>query len=407
MAGPGIRVWEIGKVLTRDNKAAITIPSDSGLTWPNLTFIKRTYLDVFKAIFDNDIIIFPIYSLDLIMLFVARLLRKKIVIDAYFVPLFENLEKYAHSPKLRDLVVKISKLRTRALLLAADLVLCASERQRGYWLEQLAAFGRIAVNVLLVPTGIRGARPVKKHNLIKGVVPGIFKDDKVVLWASGLWPWLDPQTAIRALEMIKDEKIKLVFFGTKAVDEHFKGEANEPVVQAIRLAREMGLLNKRVFFIEQRVPYDEIADYLLEADVALNLHYDNLETRYAYRTRLLDYIWAGIPIVTTKGDVLSEEILKHGLGLVIDPGDTNGASQAINKLLNDQVWRGQSRQAMADYAKKITWDKVSEPLCRYIARPQVAKDNKRFLNTGRICLGLSAFYGLSLLFLAAKKFSQS
>ncbi|MFA6432138.1 MAG: hypothetical protein WCV91_07160, partial [Candidatus Margulisiibacteriota bacterium] len=188
MAGPGIRVWELAKVIGKENKVSIILPS------------KNVFLEIIR----NEIIVFPIYSLDLAWLLLARLLRKKIVIDAYFVPLFENIEKYNGQPRLKKWVVNISKLRTKCLLLTGDLVLCASERQCSYWLEQFSAYGRKAARMEIAPTGIRSERPIKKHDLIKGIVPGISRDDKVVLWASGLWPWLDPMTAIKAIRLVED-----------------------------------------------------------------------------------------------------------------------------------------------------------------------------------------------------------
>ena len=50
------------------------------------------------------------------------------------------------------------------------------------------------------------------------------------------------------------------------------------------------------------VPYDERALYLMEADLGVSTHHAHLETRYAFRTRMLDYLWARLPIVCTEGD---------------------------------------------------------------------------------------------------------
>jgi hypothetical protein len=36
--------------------------------------------------------------------------------------------------------------------------------------------------------------------------------------------------------------------------------------------------------------------------VGVSTHRDHLETRLSFRTRMLDYIWAGLPIVCTDGD---------------------------------------------------------------------------------------------------------
>ena len=84
--------------------------------------------------------------------------------------------------------------------------------------------------------------------------------------------------------------------------------------EAKNLAYTFGLINKSVFFNETWIPYDERENYLLEADMGVSTHFEHLETRYSFRTRLLDYIWAGLPIVATKGDTFGELIEKHHLG---------------------------------------------------------------------------------------------
>jgi hypothetical protein len=74
--------------------------------------------------------------------------------------------------------------------------------------------------------------------------------------------------------------------------------------ETIALSRELGLDGRAVFFNDW-VPYAERENYLLEADVGVSLHRDHLETHFAFRTRFLDCLWAGLPIITTRGDVIS------------------------------------------------------------------------------------------------------
>ncbi len=59
------------------------------------------------------------------------------------------------------------------------------------------------------------------------------------------------------------------------------------------LADELGLTGRHVFFNEEWVPYDERQNYLLDADVAVTTHFHHVETEFSFRTRVLDYLWAG------------------------------------------------------------------------------------------------------------------
>ena len=66
-------------------------------------------------------------------------------------------------------------------------------------------------------------------------------------------------------------------------------------------AKEHGLIDSAVFF-GQWVPYEDWPNILLESDIALSLHHDTVETQLAFRSRMLEYFWAGVPLIATTGD---------------------------------------------------------------------------------------------------------
>ena len=72
--------------------------------------------------------------------------------------------------------------------------------------------------------------------------------------------------------------------------------------------------------------------------MALTLHFDTVETRLAFRSRVLEYIWAGLPIVATAGDATSDLVAAHGLGVVVPVGDVEAVAAAIDRLLSEPRW---------------------------------------------------------------------
>src|SRR4029079_1185457 len=115
--------------------------------------------------------------------------------------------------------------------------------------------------------------------------------------------WLDPFTAIRAIERVakREPRVRFIFMGVRSpVAEIAKMRVVE---DARRLAQELNLLDRHVFFNDW-VPYDKRQNWLLDADLGLSLHRHSLESRFAYRTRMLDNFWCGLPLVATEGDVL-------------------------------------------------------------------------------------------------------
>jgi glycosyltransferase involved in cell wall biosynthesis len=230
--------------------------------------------------------------------------------------------------------------------LIGDFYLCASERQRDWWLGLLEAHGRINAHTFrqdntlrklidVVPFGLPAAPPIKTQPAIKGVWDGVAVEDKLLLWGGGLWPWLDPLTAIEAMRLVAQQRddVRLVFPGTKHPNPLLSGMKTK-TEDAKDLAARLGLINRHVFFGDW-VPYERWGDVLLESDVALSLHQDTLEARLAFRSRMLEYIWAGLPTIATTGDATSDLIAQHNLGVVVNYGDVAAVADAILRLLDE------------------------------------------------------------------------
>jgi hypothetical protein len=111
-------------------------------------------------------------------------------------------------------------------LVRGDFFVCASEEQRHLWLGQLSAFGRLNPEnydrdpslrrlIAVCPFGLPSSPPVSESPAIKGVVDGIGPDDKVVLWAGGIYNWFDPLTAILAIDRLRrdHDDVRMFFLG--------------------------------------------------------------------------------------------------------------------------------------------------------------------------------------------------
>src|SRR6202040_1427918 len=164
-----------------------------------------------------------------------------------------------------------------------------------------------------------------------------------------------------------DQKVKLLFLGTR----HPNPEVPEmPILNECRkLARELGVLGRNVFFKDGWVPFDERQNFLLEADIGVSAHRNTVETRLAFRTRVLDYIWAGLPMILTEGDYFADLVAREDVGRTVSPGDAEGWKQAILSLAASQAERQAMKLRLQDLSERFHWDKVSEPLLRYCREP--------------------------------------
>jgi glycosyltransferase involved in cell wall biosynthesis len=228
--------------------------------------------------------------------------------------------------------------------------------------------------ITAVPFGVPDDPPVHRRQVLKGVVPGIGTDDKVILWGGGVYNWFDPLTLVRAVQQLhaRHPDVRLFFLGMKHPN---------PDVPDMRMAWEtrqlsdnLGLTDKVVFFNEEWVPYDERQNYLLESDLGVSTHLDHVETAFSFRTRILDYLWAGLPVVATGGDSLGQAIDGHGLGVTVPPGDVAALEAALEAFLFDEERVGAARASVAAFAPSMTWSRSLEPLLRFCRSPQRAPD---------------------------------
>jgi hypothetical protein len=148
----------------------------------------------------------------------------------------------------------------------------------------------------------------------------------------------------------------------------------EMATKAVALSDELGLTNKAVFFNQTWVNYDDRLNYLLDADVGVSTHFNHLETAYSFRTRILDYLWAGLPIVSTQGDTFGDYISKHGLGRVVEPQDPVALAEALEVLLFDPESVRSTTAAVESFRGGFAWSRAVVPLLAFCLEGQRAPD---------------------------------
>jgi hypothetical protein len=142
----------------------------------------------------------------------------------------------------------------------------------------------------------------------------------------------------------------------------------EMVDRALNIARELKLAGSSVIFGDW-APYDLREAFLLEADVAVIAARDVAEARLAFRTRALDYFWAGLPVVTTAGDVLADVVTSERIGEVVPPGDVRAFADALLKLLKNPGLRAECARNGLRVAERYRWPVAVEPLRRVAREP--------------------------------------
>lgn len=384
MAGPAIRAWEIASALADEHEVRLVSTVGAGRRSDRFAVEYAAGTGLREPTAWADVIVFQGFLLAHALW--VKDSGKVIVADVYDPMHLEQLEQAKdQGAEGRAHAVGITTEVLNEQLRRADFLLCASDKQRDFWLGQLAGQGRVSpavydedsslANLLaVVPFGIEDAAPVQRRHAIKGAVPGIGPDDKVIVWGGGIYNWFDPLTLVRAVDRLRGDHpdVRLFFLGTKHPNPGVP--AMSVAWQTRELARELGLTDTHVFFNEGWVPYEERADYLLDADVGVSTHFRHVETEFSFRTRILDYLWAGLPVVATEGDHFARVIAERGLGRVVPERDEAALAEALAAMLYDDAAASAARAAVREVAQEYRWSRVLRPLVEFCRHPLRALD---------------------------------
>ena len=145
MAGPGIRSWEMAKVLAQHQPVTLAVPNDDPLRGDGFEVVgygSTLGRGLRKLAADHDVLVVQGFVLHLFP-FLGEI-GKTIVVDLYDPFTLENLHVYSHDPIGERLNTHEAHLGVlNAQIQAGDFFMCASEKQRDYWLGMLSANNRI------------------------------------------------------------------------------------------------------------------------------------------------------------------------------------------------------------------------------------------------------------------------
>jgi glycosyltransferase involved in cell wall biosynthesis len=394
MSSPGIRAHHMARVLVEripDASVTLAVPAvtvQGSTENAPCRIVHYTKLTAAREIAKHDIIIstgFPAVAL----LFFPW---KTYVLDFFTMYFLEWIESSMDDPHFKPARRRAWVSQARKLLniqlTFADFVLAASERQRDAYLGAMMNLGLISPQshakdrtlhklIGLAPHGIRNEPLEHTRQVIKGRYAGIKETDKLILWNGGIVAWYDPATLIRAMAEISQERddVKLVFVGSSYPGIGSLGLGHR-FREALEVSRELGLYNRSVFFDLGWIPYEEMKNYTLEADISVCTYHEGMENNFSLRTRFMDIFWAEVPLICTQGDVLAELVHERRLGLTVKEGDAAGVAAAIRRLLDDREYFDECKRNLRAIKPFLTWEVALDPLITFcnggesIAKPK-------------------------------------
>ncbi|NOZ93281.1 MAG: glycosyltransferase family 4 protein, partial [Acidobacteria bacterium] len=266
-------------------------------------------------------------------------------------------------------------------LARADAVLAAGEAQVAWWRQALHGAGRPEVPVLDVPFGIPDEDPPPES----WSPPGLPEGWAIVLWWGGVWPWLDLDTLLAARARLGEAPLSLVVPVTARPGGFARAMDRETL---LRMAGRHGLEPPQVLPLETWLPYAQRHRLLNRATLLAVLHHPGEEARLSFRTRALDAVWAGVPLLLSEGGAVAELSREHGWGAVAPVHDPKAVAAAMELMASERE-QLRCRKAIAKSRGDWRWPRVAEPLIRILPQLPVAPRRRLALPALRAALELA------------------
>lgn len=109
----------------------------------------------------------------------------------------------------------------------------------------------------------------------------------------------------------------------------------------------------------------DVPEFLAQADIAIYPYRDTLINRAKCSAKLISYMAAGLPVITSRVGQ-NTEYIEHGIsGWLVEPGDIDGLTDALRALLSDRARAASLGQAARQRLwERFDWDRLVEQFIR-------------------------------------------
>ncbi len=356
--GGGIRAYSLGEALkTKGHTIQYSIPMQcccepAGIEDEDLAEYAHSVKDLDKIVekSGSDIILFCNWGLAT----EALECDIPVVIDMNGSLVLENYYRN------RDNILDDSLAKILAIA-KADFLIAGSEGQKKYLTSWclLAGLKPEDIAIGVVPFSLSPLTPKRKAS-----------DSTRFILAGYDWPWLDGNDYIQTVcnELEKNKQGELHVYSSKApyVD-IFENEDSTSDAEGQVDKQDRNYLKKY-----GPVDFKMLTQELCKATAAIDLWQRNPERELAMPSRVIAYLWAGLPVISVDYGEMSHLIKIYKAGWVVENGDNNQISEVINKILvmdvdELNVYRNNALKLFSEY---FSWEKTIDPLDQFCKSPK-------------------------------------
>ena len=248
-------------------------------------------------------------------------------------------------------------------LLRGDFFLCASEAQRLFWLGTLLAVGRLNPAAFesdanlesLIRVAPFGVPPPRKRSAAA--------EPRVLF--GGIYDWYDPILAIDAVAQARESlpQISLTFTRHPNPSLTPQGKTAEAVQYVMKRGYESFVRFEPWFEYELRFEFFE------RFALSLLTFPQSLETELSMRTRVYDYLWGGLPIVSSSAPGTDDIIERYGA--VVRGNDPAEYAKALRRVIETPI-------DTTPFVESHQWSRTLAPLVDFCRAPRIDESKDSF-----------------------------
>lgn len=183
---------------------------------------------------------------------------------------------------------------------------------------------------------------------------GLPENQKIVLMqGSGINVQRGAEEAVEAMQYL--DNVLLLIVGGGDVLPVLKNKVQELSLQT------------KVKFVSRQTP-ENLAGYTANADIGLTIDKDtNINYRFSLPNKLFDYIYAGVPVLSTPLVELKNIIEQYQIGEFIENHDPQHMATVISKMLQNETQMAIYKQNTLKAAAELNWENEKKVLIEIFA----------------------------------------
>lgn len=373
MAGMGIRALELARVLRQEFDVRLLVGNDlaeAASVAGDIPVVALTPGRLAAAAVNADAAVVSGHAANWWFHQVPDVPVAADLYDPFFV---ENLH---YAATLGEATAVHDRDTLELALARADFFLCASPEQRLFYAGALYTAGRVGPRnfpadptlsglLAVVPFGVPG-EPASGDRAAGRRLLNVPPEAPLVFFG-GIYDWYEPDLLLEAWPGVlhRCPDAMLLFFenpNPETTPQRVYGRARER-------ARAIDPQGKSILF-SPWLPYASRADLYAAVDLLVSISSEGLERDLAFRTRLLDAAWGGLPSLSVAGGPLARELEEAGAGRRVT-GRASALAEALTQMLADPAVREEGAAAARRFAAARAWPLVAAPLAAWCREARV------------------------------------